>query len=82
MYTGEDITKDLKTIIDRIQFNMYGSFSSRIRSAMEAQGLNQSDLARRAGVSRQRIHQILTEKRKLNAKTVERIEKALGTKLR
>jgi transcriptional regulator with XRE-family HTH domain len=49
-----------------------------IRRRMKEQGLTQSELARRMGVSRARVWEILHGRRNLSAATIQRLANVLG----
>lgn len=53
----------------------------RIRSLMEAQGINQSELARRMSVSPAQVTKILSGGENLGLKTIAKLESALGSPL-
>lgn len=53
----------------------------RIRSLMEAQSINQSELARRMGVSPAQVTKILSGGENLGLKTIAKLESALGSPL-
>ncbi len=53
----------------------------RIRSLMEAQGISQSELARRMGVSPAQVTKILSGHENLGLKTIAKVEAALGQPL-
>ncbi len=52
-----------------------------IASIMTERNMSQTELAILMKVSRQRIHQIIKDKRSLRKKTIKKLEKALGVKL-
>lgn len=54
------------------------SLIQQIREAMEAQGVTREELAKRVGVSRQFIHQILNGECGRTIKTIAKIAAALG----